>query len=326
MKREIVVIQANDMDNMLCKFPGNRDAKENRTLTASIEGFGRTFNPVLIGKKIESSEGVDGSVLPVDKYYPVLDGQHRVLSLRKLGLPIVCVLDETIDYEKDLKALSALQKAKAWSIDNFISFLSNYDDPVAIQLEQLIAEYDQFTSTQVAETFYDGFTKGSKGLIEKEEYAINEEIGRWVLDAAIELGFNATTILRALKYLHSKNGEFSIKRLKDRLMETEIEWSANEVEVIEQILPVYNAGLYEDEMISYEAPKKNRWFGNDVKLKAMARAGGQCEYSNPEDGIRCEETTNLEYDHDLPYKYGGANTLENCRILCRTHNRSKGAK
>ena len=50
-----------------------------------------------------------------------------------------------------------------------------------------------------------------------------------------------------------------------------------------------------------------------------ARDGVRCSFV-AEDGRRCEETGFLELDHVVPVARGGEATLENLRVLCRTHN------
>ena len=325
MKRHVLIVKPEDINNLLCKFPGNRPVKPNKQLLESIRKFNRTFNPILIGKKILSTETIDGKIVHEDDRYPILDGQHRAWACVELGIPIVCMVDETIDYERDKMALAALQKAKAWNIDNFVDFLSSHDSLLAKRLQSLIEEYSPtFTSTQVAATFYVGFSTSPKSLIESGKYELDEDMGHWVLNSCESLNLTATTFIRAIKYLYSKNGKFSIKRLREKIETSKIDWSTKEVDVIEQILPIYNEGLFEDEMIEYDSPKK-RWFPNDIKQKALFRANGQCEYVDPK-GNRCEEKSNLEYDHDLPFKYGGASSIENCKVLCIGHNRSKGTK
>ena len=39
---------------------------------------------------------------------------------------------------------------------------------------------------------------------------------------------------------------------------------------------------------------------------------------------RVGRNADLEYDHIIPYSKGGANTVKNLRLLCRTCNRLKG--
>ena len=56
-----------------------------------------------------------------------------------------------------------------------------------------------------------------------------------------------------------------------------------------------------------------------VKQEVWKRDGGKC--------VKCGETTNLHFDHDLPYSKGGTSlTSKNVRLLCMKHNLQKSAK
>jgi 5-methylcytosine-specific restriction endonuclease McrA len=57
-----------------------------------------------------------------------------------------------------------------------------------------------------------------------------------------------------------------------------------------------------------------------VKDAAQAAAGGQCEFVG-RSGKRCSEREWSEHDHVRPLAFGGANNLENIRILCKRHHR-----
>jgi 5-methylcytosine-specific restriction endonuclease McrA len=57
-----------------------------------------------------------------------------------------------------------------------------------------------------------------------------------------------------------------------------------------------------------------------VKDAAQAAAGGQCEFVG-RSGRRCTEREWSEHDHVQPLAFGGANDLENIRILCKRHHR-----
>ena len=56
-----------------------------------------------------------------------------------------------------------------------------------------------------------------------------------------------------------------------------------------------------------------------VKRAVWARDGGKCQWPVDRGGV-CGSTTRLEIDHVVPRGRGGASTVENCRIVCRTHN------
>ena len=56
-----------------------------------------------------------------------------------------------------------------------------------------------------------------------------------------------------------------------------------------------------------------------VKLEVWERDKGKC--------VLCGSTTNLHYDHDLPFSKGGSSlTAKNVRILCATCNLKKHDK
>jgi hypothetical protein len=57
-----------------------------------------------------------------------------------------------------------------------------------------------------------------------------------------------------------------------------------------------------------------------VKRAVRKRDKGQCTDVN-EAGRRCEERSNLEYDHILEFARGGDATVSNIRLRCRAHNR-----
>ena len=57
----------------------------------------------------------------------------------------------------------------------------------------------------------------------------------------------------------------------------------------------------------------------DVRRQVWKRDGRRCTFVSP-DGHRCQETRGLELDHILPFALGGASTVENLRVVCKTHN------
>ena len=56
-----------------------------------------------------------------------------------------------------------------------------------------------------------------------------------------------------------------------------------------------------------------------VKLEVWKRDHGRC--------VECGSTTNLHYDHDIPFSKGGSSlTVANVRLLCAEHNLKKSDK
>jgi hypothetical protein len=57
----------------------------------------------------------------------------------------------------------------------------------------------------------------------------------------------------------------------------------------------------------------------EVRRQVWKRDGGRCAWTAP-DGHRCGSTWKLEVDHVDAAALGGLPTVENCRLLCRSHN------
>jgi 5-methylcytosine-specific restriction endonuclease McrA len=56
-----------------------------------------------------------------------------------------------------------------------------------------------------------------------------------------------------------------------------------------------------------------------VRRKVFERDEGRCRYRD-DTGRRCPERHELEYHHLHPFAMGGGHTLDNVRLMCRTHN------
>jgi 5-methylcytosine-specific restriction endonuclease McrA len=55
-----------------------------------------------------------------------------------------------------------------------------------------------------------------------------------------------------------------------------------------------------------------------VKRAVWARDEGRCTFTGA--GVRCQETGGLEFHHGIPVADGGQASLENVRLLCRSHH------
>ncbi len=51
-----------------------------------------------------------------------------------------------------------------------------------------------------------------------------------------------------------------------------------------------------------------------------------CTHGHDSNKIKIWKLNEMEADHVSAWSKGGATTMENCEMLCRTHNRAKGNK
>lgn len=74
-----------------------------------------------------------------------------------------------------------------------------------------------------------------------------------------------------------------------------------------------------DSLIESFEPEQRRIIPSHIKLAVWKRDKGAC--------VECGSTTNLHFDHVLPYSKGGTSDTEaNIQLLCMKHNIRKGAK
>lgn len=64
-----------------------------------------------------------------------------------------------------------------------------------------------------------------------------------------------------------------------------------------------------------ECLSQSRYISETTKKVVFARDGGKC--------LCCGSTTNLEFDHIMPYSCGGKGDALNIQLLCQRCNRSK---
>src|SRR5262249_11911296 len=68
------------------------------------------------------------------------------------------------------------------------------------------------------------------------------------------------------------------------------------------------------------AASNGRYISAEVRHVVWVRDGGQCTFVS-KNGRRCPCRSGLEFDHAEAFARGGANTIENLGLRCRTHNR-----
>jgi hypothetical protein len=71
---------------------------------------------------------------------------------------------------------------------------------------------------------------------------------------------------------------------------------------------------------SLAGPARRAHLRHDVRRAVVARDGQRCSFVG-KDGHRCEARAFLEVHHQRAWALGGADSLEDLALLCRSHNR-----
>lgn len=83
-------------------------------------------------------------------------------------------------------------------------------------------------------------------------------------------------------------------------------------------------GIFEYLLTGNEKTLSLRTFDEKTKQSAYARQKGICPDCKPDKGPY--DFTEMEADHQKPWSKGGKTMPENCQMLCKEHNRSKGGR
>jgi len=57
-----------------------------------------------------------------------------------------------------------------------------------------------------------------------------------------------------------------------------------------------------------------------LRDQVWLRDGGQCQYRDKRTGKQCGSEHFIEFDHQVPFSWGGEHSLKNLRLYCRNHN------
>ena len=86
------------------------------------------------------------------------------------------------------------------------------------------------------------------------------------------------------------------------------------------------SGIYEYVLSGNEKHLNLRAFDENIKREVYEKQGGMCANKKCHNANKKFEINEMEADHIIAWSKGGKTTIENCQMLCRECNRTKGAK
>jgi hypothetical protein len=122
----------------------------------------------------------------------------------------------------------------------------------------------------------------------------------------------------AVQFTAGKSLKDKLDRARELLPGTEL------AEIFDRALTLLVSDVEKKRFGKTSRPGKNkdssesRRVPNAIKRAVFERDQGQCTFKDSE-GHRCTNRV-VEFDHALPYAYGGQTTLDNLRLRCRAHN------
>ena len=102
----------------------------------------------------------------------------------------------------------------------------------------------------------------------------------------------------------------------------------NEIMVRDRIIRQIFFSYIQEEGVSFLSKDQKRSFNESERIAIYRAADGVCQECRRQ-GLSDDESrvpwSEYEVDHVLPHSKGGATSKENAQVLCRAHNRTKGA-
>lgn len=214
--------------------------------------YNRAINKANL-KNVKKSLQKRGQIMPVliTKDFKVIDGQHRVVALQELELPIHYTI--CFDYiAHDVEEVNNV--GKNWDIRARVNNLAEHGDQNCIRLLEMYKEWGRIFSEG---TINDAFTKnrgGSSGSIRSKTYIIDEEFGHQVLSNAFIMTevvpkAKQNKFIRAIKNVMLDNDHFDINILRANAEKRRLNVYNSEGEILSEIIEVYNYYTRDDKRI-----------------------------------------------------------------------------
>ena len=282
----------------------------------AAEGYSSLFSYCV--EKYHYSESAAYRRIQTARIYPRFPEILKLLKEGKLNLVTLSLLEPHLDHIHG-KALmdKALGKSKR-AVEELLSELSLKKEKTQDIIRRLpIKEVIVANSAQKHTT-----TGGSEKSVSQKEPGASlemskvQEIRRVKIEFVADEGV-AKLIERAKELLRHKYPQGKLEDLVREAFELLLEKKDPQKKIAKLEIKKYKKN--NETMEKAQTSENTRYIPRRTKLSVWKRDTGECSYKSP-DGKKCGERAGLEIDHIKPFSLGGKSSVENLRLLCRTHN------
>lgn len=220
----------------------NRDISPQRVdeLVESIRKFGLT-QPIVVSK---------------DRF--IIDGQHRLRALTRLGLPVwyVTISNYTAEQVAEIN-----NTQKGWRLVDYVKSSANRGDVNCQKLQEMFVEYSDITESVVTKIFSEDGNRGIS-VIRSGQYRLNLDRGHKIMGMLETLSdflkdrdepsqkVYGSRFAEAFYKVVLSNDNFDVGRLINGLSSRLLRFYDNTADNAENIVDVYNKSSRGDNRIS----------------------------------------------------------------------------
>ncbi|MBI3017837.1 MAG: HNH endonuclease [Deltaproteobacteria bacterium] len=270
----------------------------------ALEGYSSLFNYCV--EKYHYSESAAYRRIQAARIYPKFPEILNLLKEGKLNLVTLSLIEPYLDQQGTELINKILDKSKR-EVEDILSELSLRKENIQDVIRRLPMKRAVLEKT--AQNFTS--TGGSEKIGKNEVQEIRKVKIEFVADEEV-----AKLIQRAKEVLRHKYPQGKLEDLVREAFEL----------LLEKKDPERKIQRDSSAALRPQNDKSNtRYIPQRIKEAIWKRDEGQCSYVSS-DGKSCGERNFLELDHVQPWSLGGSSTLENLRLLCRTHNQWRAEK
>lgn len=173
----------------------------------------RQYHVQELVNKMKEKGWIQGSYAVINEKNEVIDGQHRILAARTIGIPV----SFTIERKTSFDTIQDLNQSQVnWSKYDHVHGWVTKQNQNYIILEGFMKRYPEFKITEMMMFLSNSFTSVTKETFESGRFEVRSvRVGEeWInnfrqLKPYFEKGYNKSIFVRSLIKVMSKKKEFS---------------------------------------------------------------------------------------------------------------------